>query len=77
MCNAAEIRKDERILLELLPGPGQPDLIAREVQYHRNCYADYTHVRTLSKMLETQQCEEEAKGGTAYDKAFLHLAKVV
>ena len=32
--SAAQIRKDKRIMLEMQPGPGLPDSIAREVMYH-------------------------------------------
>ena len=38
--NAAYVRGDERVLLEVLPG--QPDLIAKEISYHRTCYMKYT-----------------------------------
>ena len=40
--SAAQIRKDKRIMLEMQPGPGLPDGIAREIMYHLSCYKKYT-----------------------------------
>ena len=80
--NAAQIRSDDRILLEVLPGPGQPDAMAREIKYHRSCYAQYTHGKTLSCLLDRQHEAENRsqplrEGLTAFDRAFRRLAAEV
>ena len=80
--NAAQIQNDGDVLRELLPGPGQPDPIARELRYHRPCYAKYTHAKTLEKLLEDEQKAERGTqplrdGMTVYDRAFLCLAAEV
>ena len=51
--NAAEIRKNKRILLEVQQGLGQPDDIAKELSYHEPCYRNYTHQKTLANMLDS------------------------
>ena len=72
--NAAEIRKDRRILLEVQQGPGQPDGIAKELSYHEFCYRNYTHQKTLANMLDSQISLEDAQHSTTYDRAFQILA---
>ena len=38
--NAGYVRGDERVLLEVQPG--QPDVIAKKISYHRVCNMKYT-----------------------------------
>ena len=70
---AAPIRGDERVLLEVQQG--QPDLIAKEVCYHRACYGNYTNQKTLHAISE-RNVEEESDGkkGRLYQDAFSCLA---
>ena len=75
ICSAVEIWADERVLLEELPGPGQPDAIAKEVSYHRACYADYTHPKTLRALLDRQQDEETSSPPVAAEQIFIRGAE--
>ena len=69
--SAAQVRGDERVLLEV---QGGPDLKAKEVKYHRACYSTYTHSTTLTSM-SRQQVQNESEGhAAAYDPAFGGLA---
>ena len=72
--NAAKIRKDRRILLEVQQGPCQPDGIAKELSYHESCYTNYTHHKTLANMLDSHISLEDAQHSTAYDRALQTLA---
>ena len=74
--NAVYVRGDERVLLEVQPG--QPDLIAKEISYHRACYMKYTHPFYLQGISEAQ-VREESRGerGTVYAKAFSQLASEI
>ena len=69
--SAAQIRGDERVLLEV---QGGPDLIDKEIKYHRACSSTYTHRTTLTSM-SRQQVQNESRGhAAAYDHAFSGLA---
>ncbi|XP_035998993.1 uncharacterized protein LOC118564555 [Fundulus heteroclitus] len=61
LIKAAEVRNDERILLQTRG----KDVVAIEVRYHRSCYKSYT--RLLSK---TGTCQEHARDyyGAAFGK---------
>ena len=75
---AAEIRGDERMLMEFAPVPGRPDPIARELHYHRICYAEFTHRKKLDDLLEREENEEKSSvHAAAYTKAFDLLADEV
>ena len=56
--NAAYVRNDGRILMEVQPG--QPDFIAKEISYHRVCYMKYTvtHPFYFQGISEGKVCEE-------------------
>ena len=54
--NAAYVRGDERVLLGVQPG--LPDLIAKEISYHRACYMKYTHPFYLQGISEAKVREE-------------------
>ena len=41
------IRADKGVPLEVRPGPGQPDLIAKEILHPKCCYGKYTHPKSL------------------------------
>ena len=65
-------------MLEMQPGPGLPDGIAREVMYHHSCYKIYTHANTLSRMMDSQiLLEDERCCSSAYDSAFVRLVTEV
>lgn len=72
LLRAAEIRKDENVLLHLR---GQ-DCIACEVKYHRTCYKNYTREKQLSK-LEAENCATEDKECNSYTKAFSKVQEYV
>ena len=74
--NAAYVRGDERVLLEVQPG--QPDLIAKEISYHRVCYMKYTHPFYLQGISEAKVREESGgERGSVYAKAFSQLASEI
>lgn len=61
------------MLLEV--NPSQPDLIAKEICYHKSCYSKYTNQKTLDA-LSGANVTEESVGvcGSAYTRAFSQLA---
>ncbi|XP_070534449.1 uncharacterized protein [Ptychodera flava] len=61
LIKAAEIKKDEKVLLQLR---GQ-DLVSIEVKYHRSCYLNYTRCVTY-----TYQKKEEEDSGIMYAPSF-------
>ena len=61
------VREDEDVLLEVQPGPGQPDLIAKEVRYHHACYAKYINPKTLDSISEEKVMGESGgHSGSGY-----------
>jgi len=72
---AAEIRKDERVLMELRGGArGAADPIAGDILIHRSCRSSYTHKRTL---LSLQKSSTEDQERDQYDRAFDVIADEV
>ena len=54
LINAARVRRDERILLEV----EQADLHAKDVIYHPSCYKDYTSQRALELLLKKERAPD-------------------
>ena len=48
-------REDERLLLEVRPS--QADLIAKEICYHKGCYAKYSRQKNVSYLVTTESRE--------------------
>lgn len=74
---AANIREDERVLMQI---QGGPDAIAAEVRYHKSCYSAYTDKRALQSLEEAGVAEEDSSAGGARSKfweAFMILADEV
>ena len=69
--NAARVRNDERVLLEI----DGADLHAKDVLYHPSCYKDYTSTRAL-ELLAKKQVREEGEESPQW-RAFLRLARDV
>ncbi len=76
MIQAAEIRNDERVLMELRGGVrGAADPIAGDVLVHHSCQSKYTHKRSL--MTLEQPPDEEEPAADPYDQAFDIIANDV
>ena len=60
--NAARVRNDERVLLEI----DGADLHAKDVLYHPSCYKDYTSTRAL-ELLAKKQVRQEGGGEPAVE----------
>ena len=74
---AATIREDERVLIQVQAGP---DAIAAEIKYHKSCYSTYTDRRALQSLEEAGVAEEDSVAGGArskFQEAFVVLADVV
>ena len=71
LCNAAHIRRDERVLpLEI----DQQDLWAKDILYHRSCYTSYVAPRALQQKLEKDlAAEDKADHASATETAFHSL----
>ena len=50
--------REEAIFLEARCNQGEPDVIARESCYHRSCYINHTHQKSLQGIYEANVCEE-------------------
>ena len=70
LLNAAKIRNDERILMELEGIDG----IALEVRYYRTCFQSFTHKRSLDSR-PSQKLQFENETGTLHIEAFVNLVE--
>ena len=76
MTKAAEIRKDDRVLMELRGGKrGAADPIAGDILVHRSCQRQYTNRRTLNSIQKTPK--EVQHMVDPYDRAFEMIAEEV
>ena len=66
--NAARIRKDERVLLDV---EGQ-DLKAIGYYYHRTCYARYTNIKTLTNLTK-----QETPNKDNFQEAFKKVCEII
>lgn len=74
LCYAAQVRQDERVLLEI----DQQDLWAKDIQYHASCYASYVSQRALEQLLKKDVAEEDAEDSAgAKQRAFASFAMYV
>ena len=71
--NAARIRNDERVLLEIEGA----DLHAKDVLYHASCYKKYTSTRTIGRLANKRVAEETDDSLSPQRRAFLRLVKDV
>ena len=69
---AACLCEDERVVMDVQPA--QSDLIAKEIKYHRACYAKYCKPKTLNWERSVNQ-ESVRSCGTMCARAFSVLAK--
>ena len=67
--SAAEIRKDEKVLLQIRG----IDLIAEGIKYHRSCFQQYTNKKSLNLIINKPALPTVSKD-EAYNKAFLELS---
>ena len=56
LLEAAQIGQHERILIQMQSGG---DTIAADVMYHRTCYADFTHYKSLRQKQAMSTSEVE------------------
>ena len=72
LCYAAQVRQDERVLLEI----DQQDLWAKDILYHASSYTNYVSQRALEQLLKKDVAEEDAddSAGTK-QRAFAALAE--
>ena len=68
----ALIREDDRVLLEV--NPSLPDLVAKEICYHKVCYSRYTNPKALETNVHK---ESNGSSGSAYTRAFSRLASEI
>ena len=74
LVSAADVRGDERILLEIR----DQDLWAKDVLYHRSCYQSYTSPSTPKRLVEKELDEEAAEvSENARKKAFGSLCAFI
>ena len=76
LVSAADVRGDERILLE----SRDQDLWAKDVLFHRSCYQSYTSPSTLKRLVEKEFDEEAAEvseNSNARKKAFAFLCAFI
>ena len=74
LVSAADVRGDERILLEIR----DQDLWAKDVLYHRSCFQSYTSPSTLKRLVEKELDEEAAEvSENARKKAFASLCAFI
>ena len=74
LVSAADVRGDERILLEIR----YQDLWAKDVLYHRSYYQSYTSPSTLKRLVEKELDEEAAEvSENARKKAFASLCAFI
>ena len=73
---AALITEDERVLLEV--NPSLPDLIAKEICYHKVCYSHYTNPKALEAISDANVSKESnGSSGSAYTRAFSRLTSEI
>ena len=74
LCNAAQVRQDDRVLLEIM----DQDLWAKDILYHASCYANYVSPRALQFKLKREVAAEDTSDSAhARDRAFSSLVDLV
>ncbi len=71
--DAAEVRNDERVKLDL----AGRDPIAIEIQYHRSCYANYINPKTLDRIKGKGPDSAKVPSSVLYQNATDHVLNVI